>query len=130
MLHLSEKVHAAHRKGPENLGVVPHATPVWKGSNPHGRDQRNGAVHSGAVRRGGCQNCRLRPSRTAGRNPYGSFGTNRCHFIKADVTREADAKGVIDVCVTKWGRVDCLFDNAGASTAGNGIETIFVEDFD
>ena len=80
--------------------------------------------------RGGCQNCRLRPSRTAGRNPYGSFGTNRCHFIKADVTREADVKGVIDVCVTKWGRMDCLFNNAGASTVGNGIEMISVEDFD
>ena len=53
-----------------------------------------------------------------------------CHFIKADVTREADVKGVIDVCVTKWGRANCLFDNAGASTVGNGIETISVEDFD
>jgi NADP-dependent 3-hydroxy acid dehydrogenase YdfG len=59
-----------------------------------------------------------------------SFGTDRCHFIKADVTREADVKGVIDACVSKWGRVDCLFNNAGASIADNGIETISVEDFD
>src|SRR5262245_13314228 len=59
-----------------------------------------------------------------------SLGTDRCHFIKADVMREADAKGVIDACVAKWGRVDCLFNNAGASIADNGIETISVEDFD
>jgi NAD(P)-dependent dehydrogenase (short-subunit alcohol dehydrogenase family) len=50
-----------------------------------------------------------------------SIGTDRCHFIKADVTREVDVKGVIDECVSKWGRVDCLFNNAGASIA---------EDFD
>jgi NAD(P)-dependent dehydrogenase (short-subunit alcohol dehydrogenase family) len=60
----------------------------------------------------------------------GSFGTDRCHFIRADVTREADVKGVIDACVSKWGRVDCLFNNAGASIADNGIETISVEAFD
>jgi NAD(P)-dependent dehydrogenase (short-subunit alcohol dehydrogenase family) len=59
-----------------------------------------------------------------------SIGTDRCHFIKADVTREVDVKGVIDECVSKWGRVDCLFNNAGASIADNGIETIAVEDFD
>jgi len=59
-----------------------------------------------------------------------SLGTDRCHFIKADVTREADVKGVIDVCVSRWGRVDCIFNNAGSSIADNGIETISVEDFD
>jgi len=59
-----------------------------------------------------------------------SLGTGRCQFIKADVTREADVKGVIDACVSRWGRIDCLFNNAGASIADNGIETIAVEDFD
>jgi len=65
-----------------------------------------------------------------GQTLAGSFGTDRCHFIKADVTQEPDVKGVIDACVSKWGRVDCLFNNAGASIADNGIETISVEDFD
>jgi len=46
------------------------------------------------------------------------------------VTREADVKGLLDACVSRWGRVDCLFNNAGASIADNGIETIAVEDFD
>jgi NAD(P)-dependent dehydrogenase (short-subunit alcohol dehydrogenase family) len=59
-----------------------------------------------------------------------TLGTDRCHFIKADVTQEADVIGVIDACIAKWGRVDCLFNNAGASIADNGIETISVEDFD
>lgn len=59
-----------------------------------------------------------------------SLGTDRCQFIKSDVTREVDVKAVIDACVANWGRVDCLFNNAGASIADNGIETISVEDFD
>jgi len=65
-----------------------------------------------------------------GRALEASFGADRCHFIEADVTREADVKGLIDACVSRWGRVDCLFNNAGASIADNGIETIRAEDFD
>ena len=65
-----------------------------------------------------------------GKSLEDALGTDWCHFIKADVTRESDVKGVIDACVSKWGRVDCLFNNAGTSIADNGIETISVEDFD
>src|SRR5262245_5348227 len=65
-----------------------------------------------------------------GKSLEDALGTDWCHFIKADVTRESDVKGVIDACVSKWGRVDCLFNNAGAPIADNGIETISVEDFD
>jgi NAD(P)-dependent dehydrogenase (short-subunit alcohol dehydrogenase family) len=65
-----------------------------------------------------------------GRELEDAFGGDRCHFIMADVTREGDVKGVIDACLSSWGRVDCLFNNAGASIADNGIETISVEDFD
>jgi NAD(P)-dependent dehydrogenase (short-subunit alcohol dehydrogenase family) len=65
-----------------------------------------------------------------GRSLENAFATDRCHFIKADVTQEADVKGLIDACVSRWGRVDCLFNNAGASIADNGIETISVADFD
>ena len=59
-----------------------------------------------------------------------TFGTDRCQFIKADVTQEVDVKCLIDACVARWGRVDCLFNNAGASIADDGIETISVEYFD
>jgi NAD(P)-dependent dehydrogenase (short-subunit alcohol dehydrogenase family) len=58
------------------------------------------------------------------------FGAERCDFIGADITREADVKGLIDACVSRRGRVDCLYNNAGASIADNGIESIAVEDFD
>jgi NAD(P)-dependent dehydrogenase (short-subunit alcohol dehydrogenase family) len=65
-----------------------------------------------------------------GRALENSLGTDCCHFIEADVTREIDVKDVIEACISRWGRVDCLFNNAGASIADNGIETISVEDFD
>ena len=58
------------------------------------------------------------------------LGADRCHYIKADVTQESDVKAAIAAGVSKWGRVDCIFNNAGASIADNGIETIAVEDFD
>jgi NAD(P)-dependent dehydrogenase (short-subunit alcohol dehydrogenase family) len=51
-------------------------------------------------------------------------------FTEADVTREADVKGLIANCVSKWGRVDCLFNNAGSVFPDAGIETIEMEDFD
>ena len=34
-------------------------------------------------------------------------------FVKADVSKEADAKGMIDHAVATWGRVDVLYNNAG-----------------
>src|SRR5262249_28900287 len=40
-----------------------------------------------------------------GQKPEDLFGAERCHFIRADVSREADVKGLIDACVSRWGRV-------------------------
>src|SRR5947209_17935657 len=34
-------------------------------------------------------------------------------FIRADVTREAEIKRTIDLAVSAFGRLDCLFNNAG-----------------
>jgi NAD(P)-dependent dehydrogenase (short-subunit alcohol dehydrogenase family) len=34
-------------------------------------------------------------------------------FVKADVSTEADAKAMIDHALTTYGRVDCLYNNAG-----------------
>jgi len=57
-------------------------------------------------------------------------GEDNCLFVKADATKEADVKTVIDACLSKWGRLDCLFNNAGGPAPVGGIETIPVEGFD
>jgi NAD(P)-dependent dehydrogenase (short-subunit alcohol dehydrogenase family) len=59
-----------------------------------------------------------------------ALGRDCCIFVEADVTREADVQKVVDRCVTEWGRVDCLFNNAGGPAPTGGIETIPVEGFD
>ncbi len=58
------------------------------------------------------------------------LGRERCVFVEADVTREADVQKLIETCVTRWGRIDCLFNNAGGPAPTGGIETIPVEGFD
>lgn len=65
-----------------------------------------------------------------GRELEASLGADRCMFLRSDVTQEADVKKLVGACLSKWGRVDCLFNNAGSSIADNGIDTIAVEDFD
>ena len=47
-------------------------------------------------------------------------------FLRADVTREADIASLLDAAVERFGRVDCLFNNAGGPTPG-GIDTITEE---
>ena len=59
-----------------------------------------------------------------------TLGRGRCIFVEADVTKEADVQRVIERCVTEWGRVDCLFNNAGGPAPTGGIETIPVEAYD
>ena len=34
-------------------------------------------------------------------------------FCKVDVTRESDVRGVVEVAVKRWGRLDCIYNNAG-----------------
>jgi NAD(P)-dependent dehydrogenase (short-subunit alcohol dehydrogenase family) len=50
-------------------------------------------------------------------------------FCRADVMREADIAGAIDTALSRFGKLDCLFNNAGAPTPGE-IETITEEQFD
>lgn len=49
-------------------------------------------------------------------------------FIRTDVTREEEIKATLDLAVGRFGRLDCLFNNAGGPTRG-GIEDVTVEDF-
>jgi NAD(P)-dependent dehydrogenase (short-subunit alcohol dehydrogenase family) len=50
-------------------------------------------------------------------------------FHRADVMHEAEIAAVIDAAVNRFGQLDCLFNNAGASTPGE-IESITEEQFD
>ena len=51
-------------------------------------------------------------------------------YVHADVTREADVVAAIGEAVSRFGRLDCLFNNAGAVGARGSIEQVSVEKFD
>ncbi|HEY2679409.1 MAG TPA: SDR family oxidoreductase [Steroidobacteraceae bacterium] len=50
-------------------------------------------------------------------------------FQRADVMHEAEIAAVIDAAVARFGWLDCLFNNAGASTPGE-LESITEQQFD
>ena len=50
-------------------------------------------------------------------------------FVRADVSVEADVAAMVETAVSELGGLDCLFNNAGASTPGE-LETITEEQFD
>jgi NAD(P)-dependent dehydrogenase (short-subunit alcohol dehydrogenase family) len=50
-------------------------------------------------------------------------------FHRADVMHESEIAAVIDAAVERFGQLDCLFNNAGASAPGE-IDTITEEQFD
>jgi NAD(P)-dependent dehydrogenase (short-subunit alcohol dehydrogenase family) len=51
-------------------------------------------------------------------------------FRHVDVTREADVKGAVDEAVSRWGRLDCIYNNAGFGGALGPIDRTSLEDFD
>ncbi len=51
-------------------------------------------------------------------------------FTAVDVTREDQVKAAIAGAVTRWGRLDCIFNNAGFGGAIGPLEDTPVEDFD
>ena len=53
-----------------------------------------------------------------------------CIFRQTDVTVEAQMKALIALSVEKFGRIDCLFNNAGGPAQTGGIEGLEVERFD
>jgi len=50
-------------------------------------------------------------------------------FVATDVSREADMAALVDAAVARFGRVDCLFNNAGAGERSTA-ETITEAEFD
>ena len=51
-------------------------------------------------------------------------------YVHTDVTREADIKAAIDLAVREFGRLDCLYNNAGGAGMFAPIQDITVEAFD
>ena len=49
-------------------------------------------------------------------------------FQRADVMREADIAALVDTAMQRFGRLDCLFNNAGAPTPGT-LETVTEQEF-
>jgi NAD(P)-dependent dehydrogenase (short-subunit alcohol dehydrogenase family) len=57
------------------------------------------------------------------------LGAN-CRFLQTDVTDEAQMKALIALAVDHFGRIDCLFNNAGGPAQTGGIEGLEVDRFD
>src|SRR5947199_10607852 len=57
------------------------------------------------------------------------LGTN-CIFRQTDVTREDQMRSLIALAVDKFGKIDCLFNNAGGPAQTGGIEGFEVDRFD
>jgi len=51
-------------------------------------------------------------------------------YLHMDVRRGSDVKAVVEHAVEGFGRLDCMFNNAGFARASAGIEQISVEDWD
>jgi NAD(P)-dependent dehydrogenase (short-subunit alcohol dehydrogenase family) len=54
----------------------------------------------------------------------------RAVYVRTDVRDESQVEALIGSTVGRWGRLDCLFGNAGAAGVSGGIETIPVAGFD
>jgi NAD(P)-dependent dehydrogenase (short-subunit alcohol dehydrogenase family) len=71
---------------------------------------------------------------TGRRKPEGEALAKRlgeaARFEQADATVEADWKRVLDQTLASFGRLDCLFNNAGGPAPTGGIAAIPVEGFD
>ncbi len=50
-------------------------------------------------------------------------------YQRADVTREEDIKALVDKTIERFGRLDCMFNNAGGPDRG-ALDDVTMEDFD
>ena len=54
----------------------------------------------------------------------------RCRYLHCDVTSESDVAGAVDTAVREFGRLDCMFNNAGIIGAHGGIDEIPLEEYE
>jgi NAD(P)-dependent dehydrogenase (short-subunit alcohol dehydrogenase family) len=54
----------------------------------------------------------------------------RCAFVRTDVTEEAQVAALIQFALDRYGRIDCLFNNAGGPAPTGPIDGIPVAGFD
>ncbi len=52
-----------------------------------------------------------------------------CRFLKTDVTDEAQMAALVALTIDQFGRIDCLFNNAGGPAQTGGIEGLAVDQF-
>ena len=64
-----------------------------------------------------------------GRRLAGELGS-RAGYVHADVSLEADVQAAVDETCRRFGRLDCIFNNAGYAGVGGRIEDIPAEGFD
>jgi len=57
------------------------------------------------------------------------LGTNAA-YVHADVSQEAEVQGAIEAALSKWGRLDCMFNNAGFGGVSGPIESTDMDAFD
>ena len=55
---------------------------------------------------------------------------DRCRFLHCDVTSEPDVAGTVDAAVREFGRLDCMFNNAGIVGTHGGIDEIPLEEYE
>jgi NAD(P)-dependent dehydrogenase (short-subunit alcohol dehydrogenase family) len=56
-------------------------------------------------------------------------GPGEAHFVACDVTREEEIRGLIDATVKRYGRLDCLINNAGSHPPHMPIDDFSLQDF-
>lgn len=57
-------------------------------------------------------------------------GPGTCAFMQADVSKPADIKRVVDDTVARYGRLDCMINNAGWHPPAIDIEEMPIKDFE
>src|ERR1700733_13261714 len=49
------------------------------------------------------------------------------HYVRCDVSREEDIKAAVEAAKKYFGRLDCLFNNAGTGGAGETADSVTAE---